>query len=291
MSTQTQQPNAIDVFRSLWESAVAGGKAFMNPNATNQQAPTQQQQPMPDFSQLFQQPQGQQTMGQMVQNQYPNEPQVGALKSVMKGADGSIKQEFHPPTPPLQTNQQPSGDNQQSNTTNANPSPNTYGVPTQGWGPALMMLGAGLQGQNPAAILQSLIGARGGMQELAGEKPIQPEQMAERKTAIYSAQIGAMKDMQTALNTEAERATNTAKAFLESRNILDKTLGVGKTKQIVGDLQTYQKKITEHLDLINKQILGATANPPKIERNNNQKQSNNVATGKTSSGISWKRVK
>lgn len=239
----------------------------------------------------------------MLQHLIENAGPLG-IKSVSHDEKGGAKVEFQPPNANVNNTQANPTDlgtinvakpQQPKVNPTANPNGNQQFIPNSNFlgfgGPDqqgnVRDVGTGIK------ILQLLAG--GGVanptetamaaQQMKGQQPIQPVQKAERQAAIYGTQIGALKDLQTSLGSEAERTNNFTKTILDSRSFLDKTLGTGKTKEMVNDLKVYQNKIKDHLDLVNQQLTGAISNPPKLENN---KKTSTALTGKTSSGMSWK---
>ena len=157
-----------------------------------------------------------------------NEPQVGALKSVTHSADGSIKQEFHPPVQQNGVSDNFNGNTSTVNTPNSNTQQNnqpTQLEPGKSFGDRLMMFGAGLQGQNPMDILA-------GLQKAVGQQPIQPEQKLEYSAKMFSAKRETLSNQVTAFNDQLKSLGDE----LTQVRQLPMNVRWGKEKTILGNM-------------------------------------------------------
>ena len=95
---------------------------------------------------------------------------------------------------------------------------------------------------------------------------LNPAQRATTKAGIYGTQIGALKDLDTSLGSEEERANTSYKNILDSRATYEKFLGVGKTNNILKSYKDRLDEIRNHRNLVQQKIGTTALTPPNIEK-------------------------
>ena len=95
---------------------------------------------------------------------------------------------------------------------------------------------------------------------------LNPAQRATTKAGIYGTQIGALKDLDTSLGSEEERANTSYKNILDSRATYEKFLGIGKTNNILKSYKDRLDEIRNHRNLVQQKIGTTALTPPNIEK-------------------------